>query len=201
MADIDVNEDFNPQEFREKQESKKTSDLITMKIHPEIWEELGVRDPEQIKLETAIMKKTRQIKKELRTDPDNSEKQIELATLYIDGGNYEDAIKILRGVISKDSKNPRAYKVIGTAYALSKQEDEAILELNRAAELDPDDIETHFNLGGVYMLQDSFGNAEREFKRVIGRVYHAEKSSGRNPDIEKSPDVRSGEQGTALCSE
>lgn len=57
MADIDVNEDFNPQEFREKQESKKKSDLVTMKIHPEIWEELGVRDPEQIKLETAIMKK------------------------------------------------------------------------------------------------------------------------------------------------
>ncbi|MEE9499111.1 MAG: hypothetical protein V3V24_07210, partial [Nitrospinaceae bacterium] len=68
MADIDINEDHNPQEYREEQESKKKSDLITMKIHPEIWDELGVRDPAQIKLETAIMKKTRQLKKELRTD-------------------------------------------------------------------------------------------------------------------------------------
>ncbi|MCH7498784.1 MAG: hypothetical protein IH886_02050, partial [Nitrospinae bacterium] len=54
MADVDVNEEFNPQEFRDKQENKKQSKLVTMKIHPEVWEELGVRDPEQIKLETAI---------------------------------------------------------------------------------------------------------------------------------------------------
>ncbi len=167
MADIDVNEDFNPQEFRDKQENKKESKLVTMKIHPEIWDELGVRDPEQIKLETAIMKKTRQIKKELRTDPDNLDKQVELATLYIDGGNYEEAIKLIKPVVSKDPKHAQARKVLGTAYALSNQEDEAILELNRATELDPGDVETHFNLGGVYMLQDSFGIAELEFKKVV----------------------------------
>ena len=31
MADIDVNEDFNPQEFREKQENKKI--LSSIKSH------------------------------------------------------------------------------------------------------------------------------------------------------------------------
>ena len=181
MADIDVNEDFNPQEFREKQESKKQSDLITMKIHPEIWDELGVRDPEQIKLETAIMKKTRQIKKELRTDPDNLDKQVELGTLYIDGGNYEDAIKMVRAVVSKDPKHARARKVLGTGYALSNQEDEAIRELNRAIELDPDDVETHFNLGGVYMLQDSFGRRAgiQESGRAGSVGYHRLRQSGR----------------------
>ena len=104
MSEVDVNEDFDVNEYREKKDSKKQSDYITMKIDPEIFEELGVRDPEQIKLETAIMKKTRQLKKELRTDPDNLDKQIELSCLYIDGGNYEDAIKGLRQVINKDSK-------------------------------------------------------------------------------------------------
>ena len=49
----------------------KTPDWVTMKIHPEIFEELGVRDPEEIKRETAIVKKTRQVQKELRNDPEN----------------------------------------------------------------------------------------------------------------------------------
>ncbi|NIQ02397.1 MAG: tetratricopeptide repeat protein, partial [Nitrospinaceae bacterium] len=46
-------------------------------------------------------------------------------------------------------------------------EDEAIIELNRATELDPDDPEVFFNLGGVYMLKDCFENATRCFERVI----------------------------------
>ena len=32
-------------------EAGKPTDWVTMKIDPEIFEELGVRDPEQIKLE------------------------------------------------------------------------------------------------------------------------------------------------------
>ena len=137
MAEIDVNEDFDVEGFRDDQESKKKSNWVTMKIHPEIFEDLGVRDPEQIKLETAIMKKTRQVKKELRTDPDNLDLQVELGTLYIDGGNYDEAIKMLNVVIQKDNAHGRAHKVLGTAYALSNHEDEAIRTLSRAAELCP----------------------------------------------------------------
>ena len=47
-------------------EGKNTEYGITMKIHPEIFEELGVRDPDEIKRETAIVKKTRQVQKELQ---------------------------------------------------------------------------------------------------------------------------------------
>jgi Flp pilus assembly protein TadD len=143
------------------------TDWVTMKIDPEIFDELGVRDPEQIKLETKIMKKVRQVKKELKNDPDNPEKLNELATYYIDGGNYKDAIDILKKVLSKDNLNGRACKLIGTAYSLSDHEDEAIRELNRAAELLPDDPEIFFNLGGVYMLQEYFPNAVQSFKKVI----------------------------------
>ncbi|NIQ02398.1 MAG: tetratricopeptide repeat protein, partial [Nitrospinaceae bacterium] len=56
-------------------------------------EELGVRDPEETKRELTIAKKIRQIKKELKNDPQNNDKLLELATHYIDGGNYEDAIR------------------------------------------------------------------------------------------------------------
>ena len=70
------------------EEKGSATDWITMKIEPYIFEELGVRDPEQIKLETKIMKKVRQVNKELKDDPKNSDKLNELATYYIDGGNY-----------------------------------------------------------------------------------------------------------------
>ena len=83
----------------------KPTDWITMKIDPEIFEELGVRDPEETKREMAISKKTRQVRKELKTDPDNVDLQLELATLMIDGCNYDEAIKqLLRELHSKIDK-------------------------------------------------------------------------------------------------
>ena len=42
-------------------QADKPTDWITMKIDPEIFEELGVRDPEVTKREMAISKKTRHI--------------------------------------------------------------------------------------------------------------------------------------------
>ena len=132
----------------------KPTDWITMKIDPEIFEELGVRDPEETKREMAISKKSRQVRKELKTDPDNLELQLELATLLIDGCNYEEAIKQLKLIRNKDPKNPRLYKLMGTAYVLFNHDEEALIELNRAHELDRNDPEILFNLGGVYLLKD-----------------------------------------------
>ena len=93
-----------------------------------------------------------------------------MGSLLMDGGNYDEAAKHLKGIISKHPKPPRAYKLIGTAYGMMHHEDEAIWELNRAIELDPNDAETHFNLGGVYMLKDMFDKAAKEFEKVITGV-------------------------------
>ena len=88
----------------------KPTDWITMKIDPEIFEELGVRDPEETKREMAITKKTRQITKELKADPDNLDLQIELATLMIDGANYEEAIKQLLTIRNKRPKDSKIFE-------------------------------------------------------------------------------------------
>ena len=144
----------------------KPTDWITMKIDPEIFEELGVRDPEETKREMAITKKTRQVNKELKADPDNLDLQIELATLMIDGANYEEAIKQLLTIRNKKPKDSKVYKLLGTAYVLFNHEEEALIELNRACELDPNDAENHFNLGGLYLLRDMFPNAASSFEKV-----------------------------------
>ena len=70
----------------------KGAGWTTMKIDPEIFQELGVRDPEETKREMAISKRVRQVRKELKSDPDNAELQLELGSLFIDGGEFEDAI-------------------------------------------------------------------------------------------------------------
>ena len=142
----------------------KPTDWIKMKIDPEIFEELGVRDPEETKREMAITKKTRQVNKELKADPNNLDLQVELATLMIDGASYEDAIKMLMAIRNKRPKDAKVYKLLGTAYVLFNHEEEAMLEMNRACELDPSDAENHFNLGGLYLLRDMYSNAATSFE-------------------------------------
>jgi hypothetical protein len=46
-------------------EGDKGAGWTTMKIDPEIFQELGVRDPEETKREMAISKRVRQVRKEL----------------------------------------------------------------------------------------------------------------------------------------
>ena len=77
-------------------EGGKEGGWTTMKIDPEIFEELGVRDPEETKREMAISKRVRQVRKELKGDPDNVELQLELGRLFIDGGEFEEAVKQFR---------------------------------------------------------------------------------------------------------
>ena len=48
-------------------EGGKEGGWTTMKIDPEIFEELGVRDPEETKREMAISKRVRQVQKELKS--------------------------------------------------------------------------------------------------------------------------------------
>ena len=77
-------------------EGGKEGGWTTMKIDPEIFAELGVRDPEETKREMAISKRVRQVRKELKNDPDNIDLQLELGRLFIDGGEFEEAIKQLK---------------------------------------------------------------------------------------------------------
>ena len=129
----------------------------TMKIDPEIFEELGVRDPEELKREMAISKRIRQVRKELKDNPDSVELQLELGRLFIDGGDLDEATKQLKQIITRDSKNASAYKLLGTAYAMSNHEDEAIRELTRASELLPNDSEIHLNLGAfIHILEHEY---------------------------------------------
>ena len=81
----------------------KGAGWTTMKIDPEIFQELGVRDPEETKREMAISKRVRQVRKELKSDPDNLDLQLELGSLFIDGGEFEDAIKQLKQIISHNN--------------------------------------------------------------------------------------------------
>ena len=148
-------------------EGDKGAGWTTMKIDPEIFQELGVRDPEETKREMAISKRVRQVRKELKDKPDDIALQLELGRLFIDGGEFDEATKQLKQVISRDNQNGPAYKLLGTAYAMCNHEDESIRELTRASELLPEDSEVHLNLGGVFMLQDMYESAARCFRKVV----------------------------------
>ena len=140
----------------------------TMKIDPEIFRGTGCTRPRRTQTRDGVfLKRVRQVRKELKDNPDNIDLQLELGRLFIDGGELGEATKQLKQVTSRDNQNGLAYKLLGTAYAMFNHEDEAIRELTRASEILPEDPEVHLNLGGVFMLQDMYESAARCFRKVV----------------------------------
>ena len=108
-------------------EEGKGPGWTTMKIDPEIFEELGVRDPEELKREMDISKRARQVRKELKDKPSELkryEEKLREATFnynraegYSSKGKHttakkfydkseslcEDALEILQEILHYDS--------------------------------------------------------------------------------------------------
>ena len=69
------------------------------------------------------------------------------AILDIENTHYEDAIPLLKKVLSTDPGIPMAYMQLGTAYSWLKQYDEAIPILRKAVEMRPDTLMPNYLLG------------------------------------------------------
>ncbi|GHU83351.1 hypothetical protein FACS189415_5490 [Bacteroidia bacterium] len=73
-----------------------------------------------------------------------------LINLSITGGNTKEAADYLKTAIEHNSKSAQLYDVLGQVYEIDKDYDNAILNLKKALEIDPDYIDALNHIGRVY---------------------------------------------------
>lgn len=112
-----------------------------------------------------------ELEKLVRENPQDINAKLDLAIAYGEKQMYDSAIDILESAISIDEDNPVLHYNLGVVYGMKLMEDldvsklwedhtdeeklfqTAILEYQKALELDPDYIEAYNNLGVLYELK------------------------------------------------
>jgi tetratricopeptide (TPR) repeat protein len=75
---------------------------------------------------------------------------LNLINLSITSGNTDEAVGYLKTAIEQSPKNEQLYDVLGQVYEAGKDNENAILTLQKALELNPDYIDALTHLGRIY---------------------------------------------------
>ena len=73
---------------------------------------------------------------------------------------------LLSGCGGDKKEQARQHLKVGVQYFEEKEMDEALRELKKAVELDPDFADAHFNLGGLYHALKAYSLAIKEYQEV-----------------------------------
>jgi protein O-GlcNAc transferase len=119
----------------------------------------------------------------IEKDPSNLEVQSTLGIVYYRNKMYDEAIKVLQGVVAKAEPGSDVYNKaiqnIAYSYDLKDEKDKAIEIYTDVLKSRPDDADTWFNLGRLYFMQgqnldkedpkraEMFEKAIKAFKEVI----------------------------------
>jgi len=98
--------------------------------------------------------------------PDNSEVQINAATILLLTGQFEDAKTRAQREVTKNPNNVKAQIVLGNALARLKDFDNAVIELEEAVKLEPD-ATAYSSVGDVQFAREKQPDAEQAFRRAI----------------------------------
>jgi len=93
--------------------------------------------------------------------------QVEKATNQYKKGNFKEAIKGFKGVISQKPKDPDARYMLGNVYQAAGEPDKAIGEYKKATELDPGMVEAFYQLGLVYKAQEKSEPAYQALEECV----------------------------------
>lgn len=110
------------------------------------------------------------LEKGLKLDAKSQKLRGELARIHVVQKNYEKAIQYLE-VIARESPNDAQMLFrLGEAYVGAKKLAEAESLFKRLLELDPNDTESHVQMGRVHLLQGNSNGAFDEFLPVVDRL-------------------------------
>ena len=102
----------------------------------------------------------------VRLDPKQSFAVSWLALLYLHLGKYAESVAAsLREIEVED--NHASHRLLGYCYHAMGRTDEAIAELERAIELEPDDYEARGALAKVYRESGNLPAAEKQYKTAL----------------------------------
>lgn len=112
----------------------------------------------------------------LKVDKENQAAMVLAGFSYVEKGEYDEAIKILKkeidtysgaGFAMENRWLADAFFYTGVAYWKKKDLDKAIYHVNRAALIRRTDADTNFFLGRLYFEKKLYNNAETYFQKAI----------------------------------
>ncbi len=98
-------------------------------------------------------------------DPDSEDVVLNLARLYADNGNVDQAAKTLEAVAPED-RSPKMEFALGAAYEQLKRPKDAIAAYQRAADMDPSDPRTLSALGQALLNDDQLDAALKAYQQL-----------------------------------
>lgn len=105
----------------------------------------------------------------LRERPTSAQVSKQIASEYIQEGEYDEAISELKKALSVTPHFPDLHNLLGIAYANKDLKDDAIVEFNTALKINPDYLKVHLNLALTYYEKGSYPESARHLDKVISK--------------------------------
>lgn len=99
----------------------------------------------------------------------SSDALLEQGRKALSQGNPREAIESLNLAIEANDKNARAFNARGVAYFSLKDYTNALLDYERAAQLQPEWYQPYFNRGRLRVEQQDWEGALKDFTEAVGR--------------------------------
>ncbi len=106
-----------------------------------------------------------QFKKAQSLEPDSEEVVLNLARLYAESGDLAHAAKVIEAVPESDRTSKMEF-ALGAAYDQNKQPKQAIEAYQRAADLEPEDVDTLRALAQALLNDDQLDAALKQYKEI-----------------------------------
>lgn len=97
----------------------------------------------------------------LAIDNINNQIRLNLATLYYNNKQFKKAEEAFKTVIEQEPKYGPVYYSLALLYAELDRVDDAIVQLNKATKIMPDNIRVYYNLGLLYDKKQDYKNGEK----------------------------------------
>lgn len=103
----------------------------------------------------------------LQLDPDNSDAAIVVGTSHIENQDIELAENLFNNVLNNNKDHPRALFGLGLTYMHRQQHDTAIVYMQQASTMMPDDTGMKIAIGWAQITSNQYDDAEKTFQECI----------------------------------
>ena len=114
-----------------------------------------------------VERKEQEIIEDIKTHPDRTDLSLELIKLYLYERRADEALKKLSEMDEKKIDSFQLHNIKGIIYTLNGKTDIALIEFNRALELNPLSFEIHNNIAVVYQFLKNYSPAIDHLKKSI----------------------------------
>ena len=115
--------------------------------------------------------------KAAQINPADLDSQNNLATAYLEKGRLADAERVFKWILANDADYPAAQNGMGLVSIQKQDTNAARGYFERAAQLDPELVEVHMNLGLLYEMAGDRQRARASFETFLAKASPAQYGS------------------------